>query len=212
MTSTRPPAQRLDAVVRQRILTAKLRPGDLVLEPELAAEFGVSRTPAREALRLLAAEGWLRAVPRRGYVVRDIRPDDVHEVMDLRYVLEPMLAAAAARVATPEVVAHLRDLVAGQRDAGAHLEAALDCAWQFHLDLAAASGNRRAQLVIEPLIREIIRMHHLLPSVGSHVHSSAEYAAHAAIVDALEAGDPDRAADRMREHLAEARAAMVAAI
>ena len=66
--------------VRQEIIEAKWRPGQILLEPELAALYGVSKTPVREALRLLVQEDWVIILPRKGYLVRPLRLGDIGEV------------------------------------------------------------------------------------------------------------------------------------
>src|SRR3954451_6110206 len=89
----------MHARLREEILTARLLPGTTILEPELAARFGVSKTPVREALRLLVQDGWVMVLPRRGYLVRALGLDDLRDVFQLREMIEPGFAAeAAARI------------------------------------------------------------------------------------------------------------------
>ena len=94
-----PLTERVHARLREDILTARLLPGSTILEPELAARFGVSKTPVREALRLLVQDGWVIVLPRRGYLVRPLGLEDLRDVFQLREMIEPGFAAeAAARV------------------------------------------------------------------------------------------------------------------
>ena len=104
-------AEQLRDDLRARIVDTRLHPGGLVLEKSIAAEFGVSKTPVREALHLLAAEGWVTVLPRRGYTVSTVGCNDIREVMELRRAVEPECAAAAAASRTPELVADLEDLL-----------------------------------------------------------------------------------------------------
>jgi DNA-binding GntR family transcriptional regulator len=81
----------------------------MVLEPSLATYFGVSRTPVREALRMLTHDGWVVTIPRKGYLIKPLQLDDISEVFGLRMMIEPALFAEAARQATAETVAMLVD-------------------------------------------------------------------------------------------------------
>ena len=199
---------RLYEQLSHSIRTAQIKPGELLAEPEIAARYGVSRTPARETLRLLAAEGWLQVMPRKGYLVRPLQLQDVSEVMALRLMIEPSLAARAAARATPELCAGLRDMVNAQHESAAGQADQLERAQNFHIAVAEASGNQRAASVLGPLVDEISRLHHILPQAAAHVASTAERDGHLKIVEALEAADCAAAERAMREHLEESRSAM----
>ncbi len=196
-----PLTERVHARLRQEILTARLLPGATILEPELAARFGVSKTPVREALRLLVQDGWVLVLPRRGYLVRPLGLEDLRDVFQLREMLEPGFAAeAAARVAASD--ARMNETVQRQRRAKDDLAAALQGAADFHVRIAEMSGNARATKVIANLVDEVTRLHFLLPSLESHISSAEEIAAHEQIAKAIAAGDEPNAARVMRDHLA----------
>ena len=89
-----------DALKRE-ILTARLRPSQPLIENELAARFGVSKTPIREALRLLVQDGWIVVLPRKGYLVAPLSLEDVREVFALRLLLELQVTGEAASQARP---------------------------------------------------------------------------------------------------------------
>lgn len=195
--------------VRQEIIEATWRPGTLLLEPELAALYGVSKTPVREALRLLVQEDWVVILPRKGYLVRPLRLGDIAEVFGLRAMIEPTLVAEIARGSNAQAVETLRSRLDEQRGAEQDLYASLDAARRFHLAAAQLTHNRRAESILERLLAEVRRLHYLMPDVESHITSSVEIEAHDAILRAVEAGDPDAAAALMREHLAEVARTMV---
>lgn len=199
---------RLHALLSAKIRTAQIKPGDLLAEPEVAAEYGVSRTPARETLRLLASEGWLQVLPRKGYLVRPLQLQDVAEVMDLRAILEPELAAKAAEAADDAFADRLDELVAEQHAEGLSREERLTKAEAFHLWLADGSSNARAKSLLRPLVDEISRLHHAVPRLGRHVESEEERAAHERIAAAVRAGDADATRRLVREHLDEFRSAI----
>ena len=195
-----PLTERVHARLREEILTARLLPGTTILEPELAARFGVSKTPVREALRLLVQDGWVLVLPRRGYLVRPLGLDDLRDVFQLREMLEPGFAAeAAARVAATD--ARMNETVRRQRRAKNDLAVALQGAADFHVRIAEMSGNARATKVIANLVDEVTRLHFLLPSLESHISSAEEIAAHEQIAQAIAAGNEKDAARGMRDHL-----------
>jgi DNA-binding GntR family transcriptional regulator len=196
-----PLTERVHARLREDILTARLLPGSTVLEPELAARFGVSKTPVREALRLLVQDGWVLVLPRRGYLVRPLGLDDLRDVFQLREMLEPGFAAeAAARVAAAD--ARMTETVRRQRRAKGDLAVALQGAADFHVRIAEMSGNARATRVIANLVDEVTRLHFLLPSLQTHIGSADEIRAHEQIAAAITTGDEKNAARLMRDHLA----------
>jgi DNA-binding GntR family transcriptional regulator len=195
--------------VRQEIIDATWRPGQILLEPELAALYGVSKTPVREALRLLVQEDWIVILPRKGYLVRPLRLGDISEVFGLRMMIEPALIADTARNAGPAAVALLGQRLDEQRNASGDLQTSLDAAREFHLAGAQLARNRRAEGILERLLAEVRRLHHLMPDVESHITSAVEIEAHEAILRAIEAGDPESASDLMRDHLAEVARTMV---
>jgi DNA-binding GntR family transcriptional regulator len=195
--------------LKDEILRAHRAPGELLLEPELVENYRVSKTPIREALRLLIQEDWVVVMPRKGYLVRPLRLEDVREIFMLRQLIEPGLAAEAARRAGPADVDRLRQHLQLHEHARDHLNDALVAASSFHLTLAELGGNARALRVLSGLLDEIRRLHHLMPVLEGRLTSRAEIEDHRQIIDALAAKRPDHVASLMREHLANAAQVMV---
>jgi GntR family transcriptional regulator, rspAB operon transcriptional repressor len=190
-------------LLKEEILRVERRPGDLLSEADLAARYGVSKTPVREALRLLARDGLVIVLPRKGCMIRPLRLDDIGEIFSIRALLEPTVAAHAATTAGPEDVARLRSLVNEQASLPDDLGRALQIARKFHLALVELGGNSRMHRVITDLVDEVLRLHFLLPNVDSHITSRDELRAHQQLVEALAAGDGERASEVMRVHLNE---------
>jgi DNA-binding GntR family transcriptional regulator len=198
----RPLTEHIHSLLREDILHARLQPGQAILEPELAARFGVSKTPVREALRLLAQEGWVIVLPRKGYLIRPLGIDDLREVFHLREMLEPGFAAEAAwRAARYSSDSALGQSVKAQRKAGKDLDLALESAASFHVRIAELGGHARGAKIIANLVDEVTRLHHLMPSLEAHINSTEELEAHERIADAIRAGDEEAAEQAMREHL-----------
>lgn len=202
-------AARLGTDLRDQIVAATLRPGDLVLEQDLARDYGVSKTPVREALQMLVHEGWLSVLPRRGYVVSSMGFSDLREVMDLRIIIEPGLAAAAARLGGAPLREELDDILEAQIGAPEPRDAVL-AARRFHTQVATAARNDRALRIMEGLWDETSRAHALLP-LESYIGDDCEHSGHRRVLDAITAGEPDHAEEAMRAHLREAAEAMVRA-
>jgi DNA-binding GntR family transcriptional regulator len=196
------------ALLKEEIIRVERQPGDLLGEAGLAQRFGVSKTPVREALRLLARDGWIVVLPRKGYLVRPLRLGDVREIFAMRLMLEPALASTAAVVTDGDAVAGLRARV-DQQTAAHSVRDALAAAREFHVALTDMAGNSRASATLADLFDEVRRLHFLLPSVESHITSQEELTAHQHLVSALADGDGARAAELMREHLNEVSRVLV---
>ena len=208
-TSRQSSAERVRERLRRQILEAELAPGTVVVETGLAQEYGVSKTPVREALQILAVEGLVTVLPRKGYVVTSLNYHDIREFMELRLLLEPPLFAAAARNSNADLVVTLQQLIAQQFKDDADLSTRLEAASEFHLTCVRASRNSRAVGIVRRLTDEVNRLHHLVPGVESHIRSDTERAAHESIVEAIAAGDADLAESAVRDHLQESNATMI---
>jgi DNA-binding GntR family transcriptional regulator len=201
--SKQPLTEQIYGRLHDDILRARLLPGQTVLEAELAAQFGVSKTPVREALRLLVQDGWVLVLPRKGYLIRPLGLDDLREVFQLREMLEPGFAGEAAWRSARRLddVESVRQAVEDQRSARDDLDLALASAAAFHIRIAAMGGNARAARIIENLVHEVTRLHYLIPNLESHINSKEELDAHDTIADAIDAGNQREASRAMRDHL-----------
>lgn len=202
-------AARLGARLRQQILTGVLAPGTIVVEPRLAEDFAVSKTPVREALQQLASEGLLTVLPKKGYLVRTMGLNDVRETLDLRMLLEPHVARCAAGFLTDDLVAGLRGDLDAQREAAAVSPLlAMASARSFHRRLAAGSRNGRLAAALDKCLDETSRAHHVLPGLQEYMGTPEEQAEHELIYAAVAAGNAEAAEQAMRAHLRSIHAAM----
>jgi len=196
------------ALLKEEIVTVVRKPGDLLAEADLAERYGVSKTPVREALRLLARDGWIVVLPRKGYLIRPLKLEDVREIFAMRLMLEPAVVAQAAGAIDAEGIAQLKVFVQQQASAESTL-VALAAARDFHVAVAGLAGNGRVSRALLDLFDEVRRLHFLLPNVESHITSQEELKAHQRLVTALSAGDGERAADLMRKHVNEVARTLV---
>jgi DNA-binding GntR family transcriptional regulator len=197
--------------VRESILSGSQPPGARLREEELADSIGVSRTPVREALRRLHAEGLVEILPNRGAVVVGWGADDLDEIFELRTLLEGYGARRAAGHTTAEQLAELRTLCDTMDLRMAHLSdeaysEITDLNLHFHRLVHAAASNRRllpllAGIIQAPLVRHTFHRY-------THEELARSFAQHRELVEALAASDPDWAESVMQCHVRAARASL----
>jgi DNA-binding GntR family transcriptional regulator len=186
--------------LRAQIFARELEPGGWIDEMRLSAAYGISRTPLREALKVLATEGLVTMKPGRGAYVAEMSRDDVLQVYHLLGLLESDAAASVARSASTAELAALRRLHEKLEQQVRHRDAFFAANEVFHMALLQAAGNRWAQQVVTDL-RKVMKLnrHHSLFKQGRLADSLAE---HRALMAAVEARRPDEARALMLAHFA----------
>ncbi|MDP2820388.1 MAG: GntR family transcriptional regulator [Polaromonas sp.] len=185
-------------LLRQRIFNRELAPGSWIDELKLAEEYGISRTPLREALKVLATEGLVTMKVRRGAYVTEVSERDLTDVYHLLALLE---SDAAGVVATQATDAQLKELQALHRElekAVTKRERFFELNEAFHMRLLEIANNRwRDQMVAD--LRKVMKLnrHNSLLKAGRIEESLAE---HRAIMLALAARDAEAAVAEMRRH------------
>jgi DNA-binding GntR family transcriptional regulator len=145
-------AEQAYRLLEEQLVTLRLAPGELVAEKDLVARLDIGRTPVREAIQRLSAEGLLQVLPRKGLMVMPLRRSDLLQIIEARRVLERLMVVKAAERATPEQRQALR-ILGGQLQSAEN-----DLEYFFRLDqrldqlLAAACHNRF-------LVRALTAMH-----------------------------------------------------
>ena len=187
--------------LRQRIFRRELEPGCWIDELKIAEEFGISRTPLREALKVLAAEGLVTMKVRRGAYVTEMSEKDLRDVYHLLSLLESDAAGVVAERATPEQQQTLRDLHAELESAAGNREAFFSVNERFHMALLDMANNRwRSQMVAD--LRKVMKLnrHNSLFKQGRIEDSLSE---HRAILDAMLSRDPEGTRRAMQAHFAQ---------
>src|ERR1043165_2624647 len=189
-------------LLRQRIFRRELEPGSWIDELKLAEEYGISRTPLREALKVLAAEGLVTMKVRRGAYVTEVSEKDLADVYHLLSLLESDAAAVVAERGTPAQIAELEalhaELEAAARPGKVDRDLFFAINERFHMKLLALADNRwRDQMVAD--LRKVMKLnrHNSLLKSG-RIHESLKE--HRAIMAALIERDAPAAMARMREH------------
>jgi GntR family transcriptional regulator, rspAB operon transcriptional repressor len=198
--------------LRDAILTRVFTPGQRLNVEDLAANLGVSFTPVRQALQLLAAEGLIVIQPRSGTYVATLSPRDVEETFDIRRALECLAAETAVVNATDDDIAAARDIlerlakpVESEDDRALHQAANTE----LHHMIIRLSGNRRAAEMYDSLHAHltIARLHRAGESWQSRL--DLEHAEHEQIVDAFCRRDARALQSALRKHITRAKRELV---
>jgi DNA-binding GntR family transcriptional regulator len=194
--------------LRTRIFAHELSQGSWIDEQALAVEYGISRTPLREALKVLAAEGLVVLKPRRGCYVTELSEQDIDEVFPVMALLEGRVAAEAARRVTSADFAHLAAIheELEKHAAANNADRFFEANQRFHTALQDIAGNRYLAQLIDDA-RKVIKLtrRDSLRLEGRLKQSLAE---HRGILDALRQKDSALAGQRMHDHLLSGRAAL----
>jgi DNA-binding GntR family transcriptional regulator len=191
-------------LLRQRIFSRELEPGSWIDELKIAHDYGISRTPMREALKVLATEGLVTMKVRRGAYVTEVSERDLADVYHLLSLLESDAAGVVAQTATDAQMAELQALHQELEDAAQpeHLDRQrfFEINERFHMRLLEIANNRwRNQMVAD--LRKVMKLnrHNSLLKAGRIQESLAE---HRAIMAALQARDAQACTRRMQAHFA----------
>ncbi len=204
-----------DAVIRaieEALLAGELRPGDRLIESDLAQRAGISRGPVREAVRQLVGEGVLVSYPSRGTFVTRWSPRAVEEAYSLRAVLERMATREAAQRITDEEIAQLAatvdEMEASARQGDIRQLVRLDV--RFHEQLYALCGHTLLQRMLSQLRRQLYSLMGIDEGFVRHRDEIAED--HRSIVDLLRRRDPEAAGEAIMTHILTSGAEVVAQV
>ena len=198
--------------LREAIINQTLKPGERLMEIQLAEEMGLSRTPVREAIRKLELEGLVVMVPRKGAYVAGISMKDIHEVYELRSALEALAASlAAVRITDEELEEMERQMVREAKETEENnLQGIVSIDTTFHDLLYQAAHNQRLVQFINILQEQLQRFRAAtLSRPGRSKYALEE---HKKIVEALANKDAKLAAKLATEHIENAENAMIFAM
>ena len=187
LEEVKPLRDRIVASIRDSIIAGKIKPGERLLEPDVAKMLGVSRTPLREAFLQLEAEDFVRVTPRRGAVVSELSVKDAEEIYVVKSALESLAARLASAVMTDDIVDKLVS-VNDQMEKKAKAKepdyrALLDLNSMFHRIIVETTKNEKLMQIVNHLRNQTLRYNFIYLSVLSHLEESIEE--HRQIIDAL---------------------------
>jgi len=198
--------------IKKEIITCVLEPGQQIVQHQLAARHQIGLTPIREALQRLALEGFVQPIPRFGYIVSPITFSDVHEIFELRSILESAAARLAALRATDQ---QLNEFLAAagftyvfkDPDSYSHF---LSLNADFHCSLGLLAGNQRLADQISKVLDELTRVFHL----GLDLRDSTDEMRdeHMMLAQALCDRDPDRAEKIVQAQIARSQQRVLEAL
>ncbi len=201
-TSGRVLADWVTASLRQAILDGYFDPGEKIDQDLIAEELEVSRTPVRESLKVLESEGFVEIRPHRGAFIATISRQDIHEICEIRGLLEPQ----AVRQATPVIPeSALDDMERSLNETQIRFEAGdiaghFESDVYFHETIARFAENKLLQELLDSLTNRIARLRQFAQrQPGDHLVES--FKEHHAILQAMRRRDPEAAARAMRIHL-----------
>ena len=195
--------QTLDAL-REAILNGELKPGQTLIEMDLARQLGVSRAPIREALRILNSEALVETVPYHGTTVRRLSRADIEEIYSMRVLLETFAIERIVQAGKTDELGGLREIVAqmviGGRDKDIRRLNWLDR--DFHDALIAMSGHRLLAAMWQNVSMKVRQVMALVNRRNSDLQQIAQ--SHLPLIAALERGDLGQATLLLRRHIASA--------
>ncbi len=199
---------RVAGELRRAILAGRRRPGERLVEDRLSQELGVSRVPIREALRVLAAEGFVDIAPRRGASVAVISTDVARDLVEVRATLEGLNARLAARNHEPGIVTELRKvLTAGNAAARSHkVEDLVRLNGEFHDKLVQAGRNS----ILWDIMRTLRERTRLVFAANSARRAEQDWDEHSKILAAVIEGDEELASVLAAHHVRRAAEAALA--
>lgn len=178
VSSCKPLREIVFETIRNAIINGMLKPGQRLMEVQLAEQLGVSRTPVRESIRKLELEGLVKMVPRKGAYVTPMSLEDLQEMMEIRRALEALSAELAAKNATSEDIKRLEESNRGFEESALKNDEAgiIDYDIEFHEAIYKATGNERLVQMINSLREQMQRIrveyvHHIddkTPLIGQH--------------------------------------------
>ncbi|HEX2824815.1 MAG TPA: GntR family transcriptional regulator [Burkholderiales bacterium] len=198
--------------IHRDIISCAIQPGSEISENELATQYKLGKAAVRVALTRLAHDGLVRAIPRRGYMVVPVTLKDIHDVFELRLMLEPPAARMAAGKVNMQRLKGYDDVCREGYQPGDAKSTTrfLDANKAFHVEIARAAGNQRLAAAIEQLLDEMTRLLHL--GLGLRKGPQDTLHEHKTLVKALARGDGGTAERISRDQIDAARNMVLSAI
>ncbi|MDN5292923.1 MAG: hypothetical protein PWQ91_490 [Eubacteriales bacterium] len=212
LNSYKPLREIVFETLREAIISGRLKPGERLMEVQLAEEMGVSRTPVREAIRKLELEGFVVMVPRKGAYVADISLKDIADVFEVRAALEGLAAALAAERITEEELEQLERLLVqlAEKIEKNDLTGLIEIDTQFHEVLYRACRNAKLVQILGNLREQIQRFR--ATSLASPGRMKFALDEHKKIVEAVAERNVELARALAQEHIENAENSLLEAL
>jgi len=201
--------ERIVDFIKDSIVTGRLKPGERVPEQDIAASFGISRTPIREAFRQLESEGFITVVPRKGAVVSPITDKDVREFYEIKSLLEGCAARTACEKLAPKDLKKLENLNSQMEKAAEKddVKAFFKLDNQFHDTFLTACGNEKLGALVHHLVQQFGRFRITALSLPGRMRDSVRQ--HNEIIEAFKSRDTARVETLVRANAERGRDVLV---
>jgi len=198
--------------LREAIINGTLKPGERMMEIQLAEQLGVSRTPVREAIRKLELEGFVVMIPRKGAYVAGISLKDIADVFEVRAAMEGLAAGLAAERITAEELEEMERLLVriGEHIEANRLEEVVEMDTLFHEALYKASRNLKLEQILQNLREQIQRFRSTSLAFPGRMREALEE--HKKIVEAISERNAALAQQLAQEHIENAENSMLEAL
>jgi DNA-binding GntR family transcriptional regulator len=194
---------RVHRALKDAILEGEIRPGDFLVEVDLARRCKTSRTPVREACNRLSQEGWITQIRYKGYFVPTISVREIVELYEYRRLLECHTAEQVAATASDEQIATIAATIKVEHNPRMEPGEFIHANEVFHLAVAAAAGNRRVFDQLKFMLEHVRRFDILVAQKSSGLIT------HVDILEAMKAHNPALARKAMAEHIDQSRDRML---
>jgi DNA-binding GntR family transcriptional regulator len=187
--------------LEKEILEGTLKPGERIIEEDLCRTLGVSRSPVREAFRILESEGFVSHEPRKGISVRQVTQEEAEDIYLIRANLESLATYLAVKKQNPEILEELKDLydqmtsVASKKNVNVYRQLNL----RFHEALINACGNKQLIQLISTFSKQTVRYRLEAMSVPNWMNSSLKI--HEDLIRAFESGDAEKAEEIRKKRI-----------
>ena len=180
------------AAIREDVIRLRFRADEIINEKDLAEQYQVSKTPVREALSMLVQEGYLKKIPRVGYLLRELSPEEYTKLIYLRYTLEKGVVLDIIQHCSGEEIASLRTYCQAT-DVSYKDFAGIN--YDFHMAMARLTGNEYLVSSVQNTFDRMIRVPS--PNLYAEIQRQPHYY-HLQLIEAMEARDVDRSMELVR--------------
>lgn len=182
----------------EQIVSHKLKPGDPIIEQDISSSLGCSRSPVREAIRILAAEGLVRHIPARGAYISEISMQDIEEIFSLRKMLELGALKEGLRRISDEEIQEVENALTGL-DQNSESDAFFNSDRLLHDMIVRNSGNKRLMQFFKMINAQIERVRRISALRPQRLSNSKKE--HLEIIQAIKARDIEQASKILEEHI-----------
>lgn len=191
--------------LRETILNGEIKPGERVVESDIASRIGTSRTPVREALHTLEREGLLESIPRIGYTVTTISEAEVSELSSIRLVLEDLSLKWALEKNPKKLIGDLKENISRSEvllEAG-DVKSFVEMDTKFHQIIAEIADSKQLTEITQSIRRKMLR--YRLQSIYTEENVKRAIAGHTLVYKAISDGNTQKALDALKAHIDQSR-------